>query len=161
MKPTHMRGIIAALAAGAVAMYMLDPEMGRRRRALMRNKLESARHDVQRYGRVQTKRALGHLRGAAAQAKSAIGLAALPATDEQISKRVRARLGRLVTRPGAIDVSVEDGHVVLNGHIVASEHTGLVVGVATIDGVRGVDDRLTVYDQPGDIPELQGEGRSG
>ncbi len=73
MKRTRIKGVlngVAALTAGAAAMYLLDPRMGRRRRALVRDKMLASRRDVVRYGRGQAKRAADHLRGAIEHAKS-------------------------------------------------------------------------------------------
>jgi osmotically-inducible protein OsmY len=159
-----MKGIlngVAALAAGAAAMYLLDPEMGRRRRAMLRGKLEAGRHDAGRFGRAQAERAAGQLRGAVAGIKSAVGLASVPASDEQLHERVRSQLGRIVSRPHAIDVSVEAGRVCLRGQILASEHRELVSAVEAIDDVKSVDDRLMVSAEPDSVPEPQGDGRSG
>lgn len=41
MNPIH---IACAFAAGAATMYFLDPQQGRRRRALVRDQLVHARH---------------------------------------------------------------------------------------------------------------------
>ena len=40
--------ILLAVASGALAMFLLDPEMGRRRRALMRDKSMKYAHQAQR-----------------------------------------------------------------------------------------------------------------
>lgn len=163
MKQTQLAGIlgVAAMAAGAAAMYLLDPQMGRRRRALLRDKLEASRHGATDFARGQAKRAAGHLRGVVADAQSGMGFASEAATDRQLSERVRAQLGRIVSRPGAIDVSARDGCVCLTGHIVASEHESLVSAVAALEGVHEVEDRLAEYEHPGTIPELQGQSRVG
>ena len=43
------RAFICGLAAGAALMYLLDPERGRRRRALLRDQLVSANVRARRY----------------------------------------------------------------------------------------------------------------
>lgn len=164
MKQMHMKGLlngVAALAAGAAAMYLLDPQMGRRRRALLRDKVEAGRHDAQRFASAQAKRAAGHLRGTVEGAKSAMALGSMPANDRQLHERVRAELGRLVSRPGAVDVSVEGGRVCLSGQVAAAEHSRLLSEVAAMSGVESIDDRLSVDNEPDKTAEWQGNGGGG
>lgn len=149
---------VASLAAGAVAMYYLDPEMGRRRRAVLRDKLRSGQRNAQRFARSQSRRAADKARGAISELRE-VRDGHAPATDEQLAARVRSELGRLSTRPGAIDVAAQAGHVSLHGHVLAAEHTPLVQTISAMNGVQDVDDCLVVHDRPGNIPELQGEER--
>lgn len=163
MRHMHVKDIlngVAAVAAGAAAMYLLDPRLGRQRRALLREKMEARRHDVEDFARSKSRRLAGRLRGTLAEAQSNIG-SPEPVSDQQLTDRVRSQLGRLVSRPGAIDVTAADGCVSLSGHIVTAEHDKLLSEISAMDGVTSVDDRLAVYDQPGNIPELQGAGRAG
>lgn len=152
-----MRDIIhcvTAMAVGAVAMYYLDPQSGRRRRALVCDKLESLRHEAQDYAQSKGTDAANRIMGLAAEARS--NLADGPVGDQQLAERIRAELGRLVTRPGAIEVAVERGVACLSGKILAAEHETLVSAVAAMQGVLGVDDRISVHPGPDDVPELQG-----
>jgi len=150
----------AAAVLGATAMYLLDPRLGRRRRALLRDKVVAGRHDVDRYARKTGKRAADHLRGMAAEARAGAGLGAHPPGDRQLEERVRAALGRAVSNPGAVDVGAADGQVCLSGKILASEHERLIAEVSSVAGVESVEDRLEVYERPGFVPELQGATRS-
>lgn len=147
---------VASLAAGAVAMYYLDPAMGHRRRAVLRDKLRSGQRNAARVARSQAKRAADKARGAIRE-MSAVVNGHAPVTDEQLAERVRSQLGRLSTRPGAIHVSAQAGHVCLHGHVLAAEHTPLVQTISAMNGVQDVDDQLLVQDRPGNIPELPGE----
>lgn len=149
---------VAALAAGAAVMYYLDPEMGKRRRAVLRDKIQSGQRNAADYARTQTKRATDQVRGALAQARSPHERE-LPASDVKLAERIRSKLGHQTSRPGAIEVTAHDGRVGLHGHILAAEHTPLVQTVRAVDGVKEVDDHLIVHDSPGNVPELQGEMR--
>jgi osmotically-inducible protein OsmY len=60
-----------------------------------------------------------------------------------------------VSHPGALDVQAQDGTVVLSGNILRREVDDLISRVGKIRGVRHVESRLTVHDQPGDVPDLQ------
>jgi len=147
-----------ALAAGALAMYYLDPEMGKRRRALVRDKMTAGRHDVERYARKTATRATDQLKGAAATIKSRADKSSQPENDQQLAERVRSQIGRIVSNPGAVTVQAEAGKITLEGNILSSERSRLVTAVADIEGVRWVDDRLTIHDAPGNVPDLQGAG---
>ncbi|MBO4122558.1 YtxH domain-containing protein [Cupriavidus gilardii] len=152
--PSLMQCVVAA-AVGAAIMYLFDPQSGRRRRALLRDKAEASRHDMQDLAEKQAKRITDRMQGIAAKVRNATGLARRTADDDTIAERVRAELGRLVGHPGAVDVAVVGGRVWLSGHILASEHEALLAAVRGVTGVQDVDDRLTVHEEAGNVPELQ------
>jgi hyperosmotically inducible periplasmic protein len=134
--------IAAAFAAGAAAMYYLDPETGRRRRAMVRDRSVAASHDLEDYASATSKRASDKLHGAAARTRSRVSPE--PVDDEQLHERIRSRLGRVVERPGDVEVQVRDGYVVLSGSADEEEIDELVSAVAAIQGVEGVDNLLSV-----------------
>ncbi|MEI2416536.1 BON domain-containing protein [Orrella sp. JC864] len=152
MKHTFDR--LVALAVGAAAMYYLDPQMGRRRRALLCDKFDALCHDACHAMQAKGKDAAHRVKGMVAQAGSS--MASEPVDDERLAERIRSQLGRLVSTPGAVDVSVADGVATLSGQILAAEREPLVEAVAAMQGVGGVDDRLSTHDAPGNVPELQG-----
>jgi hypothetical protein len=51
---------------------------------------------------------------------------------------------------------VRDGHVTLNGPVLAGEVASLVTAVESVDGVRDVENLLDVHDAPENIAALQG-----
>lgn len=144
-----------AAAVGAAIMYLFDPQSGRRRRAELRDKAEASRHDMQDLAEKQAKRITDRMQGIAAKVRSATGLGKHAADDDTIAERVRAEMGRLVGHPGAIDVAVVGGRVWLSGHILSSEHEALLAAVRGVAGVQDIDDRLTVHNEAGNVPELQ------
>lgn len=130
-----------ALAAGAVAMYYFDPQRGRRRRALVRDRGVAARHEVERLARAKARRAVDHLHGVVARTRAHIANA--PVDDDRLRERVRSQLGHVVARPSGIDVQVRDGRVVLSGVAASREEIdALVHTVATLPGVGEVDNLL-------------------
>jgi len=78
------------------------------------------------------------------------------ADDEVIAERVRAKMGRLVSHPHAIEVACAQGRVTLSGPVLACEVHRLVAGVESVRGVTGVESRLQAHNEPGDVPGLQG-----
>jgi osmotically-inducible protein OsmY len=149
-----MRTFVIGMALGAGTMYLLDPDKGRRRRALARDQVVSALNTAGETleGRQE------HLRNRAQGlvAETAARIREDEVDDRVLAERVRSRLGRLVSHPGAIDVSARDGCVILHGPVLKDEVDRLLSGVSSVRGVRGVENQLEVHDQPGDIPSLQG-----
>lgn len=158
----HGRGFFSGLAwpllgtfvLGAGLTYLLDPNSGRRRRGLLRDK-------AVRYGKVATnglekrRRDLTHrFGGTVSELQSR--------SDEQyvsdpvLAERVRSKLGRATSNPGAIHVSALNGQITLSGPVLAGEVDRLLKEVAQVRGVAGVDNRLSVHQQPENIPSLKG-----
>lgn len=130
-----------AFAAGAFAMYMLDPETGRRRRALVREKAVAAGHDAQRLARGASRNTANQLRGAAAEARSRARGA--PVSDRQLHERIRSELGHLVDQPSQVEVNVSNGFVTLGGSIKPPEMERLIGAVSAMQGVEHVENRLS------------------
>ena len=148
--------LVTAAAAGALAMYWLDGQSGRRRRKLVGDKLAGAGHDLARQAQVKARRARDHLQGVATTGSLDRVSRSEPLSDQQLHDRIRSRLGRLVSHPKSIDVDIEGGHVCLRGHILTKEQQPLLRGVQAMAGVQSVRDELVCHDSPQGIPELQG-----
>lgn len=132
--------IATAFATGAAAMYFLDPVVGGRRRALVRDKGVAARHGLEDFAGTRARRAADKARGLVAETRSA--LASAPVGDQQLHDRIRSRLGRLVDAPGEIKVDVQSGNVVLRGTAAADEIDAVLETVSTMRGVAGIDNHL-------------------
>ncbi|HVE52817.1 MAG TPA: BON domain-containing protein [Ramlibacter sp.] len=135
-------GALGAAAAGALAMYYLDPELGAQRRALLAELVRgglpgSARppHGRGRYAR--------HMRDAPVHAD--------PRSDAELRERIQLRLGRMVSHPRAIRVDVEDGVVRLSGRVLAKEHAGLLEQVRQMAGMHELVDAMSAHDLPHEI----------
>jgi len=146
--------LLLGAAIGGVAMYFLDPDQGRRRRALVRDQavktstharhfMEKGARDLKNRGTAVTGRArsLFHRRNA---------------DDDVLVERVRSKMGRYTAHPGAIDVNAMQGRVTLSGSILAHEHGELIESVSQVPGVTDIYDRLTIYETAEGISELQG-----
>ena len=133
--------LAVSFAAGAAAMYYLDPATGRRRRALARDQGVAARHEVEDYARAKSRRAANRMRGVLAKTRAKI--APRPLDDGQLHDRIRARLGRVVSRPGAVEVKVDDGYVVISGNALEDEIDELLDTLSAMRGVKGVDNRMS------------------
>jgi hypothetical protein len=149
---------LGAAAAGAVAMYALDPDMGRRRRALVRDRLVHAAHKTTDAVDTTSRDLTNRARGVVADIRGRFHAADV--SDEVLAERVRARIGAVVGHGSAIDVGAENGRVVLTGPVLAEEIERLRRRVLAVRGVKVLDDRLEVHATPGNIPGLQGRPRT-
>lgn len=147
------------LSAGL--MYYFDSERGRRRRSRLGDKAVHAGHVLQS-GFGKTGRDIrNRTRGVLAWGGRLFRFRRTE--DDVLAARVRAHLGRAVSHPGSIEVSAQQGTVTLSGPVLAREVEQLLRHTHSVHGVREIENRLDVYDEPGSIPGLQGAGtpRSG
>lgn len=139
------------VAAGAAVMYFLDPQAGRRRRALARDRGTGAVRELEHSARTAGRDASNRMRGAMAEAKSHIEAA--PVDDDTLHERIRAKLGHLLDRPSAVEVTVTGGHVTLSGEASDEEAAEVARYVAGMQGVSDVESRLASRD-----PEAPDQG---
>jgi hypothetical protein len=148
--------LAAGIAAGAMAMYFFDVVSGRRRRALLRDKIVGAGHDAAYFAQAKGKRAVDHMRGVFATRHLDRVTRTEPLSDQQLQYRIRARLGRVVSHPKSVHVDVNQGRVSLTGHILSKELDKLLNEVRHNVGVVAVDNQLVCHDSAAHISELQG-----
>lgn len=151
--------ILSGMAVGALAMYALDPVAGGRRRALARDKMIRAARLAGREGRKQLSNFVNHVKGGVAEQMSAMRDRQRQLDDDLLLRRVRAQIGHVVAHPGALDVRVEDGMVIVSGPVLAGEEDNLHKRLEETRGVRTFDCRLEVHDSSKNVPALQGESR--
>ena len=141
--------------AGAVAMYLFDPDRGRRRRALLRDQLSHWGMVTGEELRTEWRDVRNRAQGAAATIRR-VG-APPPASDEAVAGRIRARLGSL-EQPGGIRVDVRDGRVHLAGPVLARDADRARRIVRHVRGANQLVDELEVHHEA-DVPALQEERR--
>jgi hypothetical protein len=141
----------AGLGLGTGLMYLLDPDRGMRRRALLRDKgawalrktgdcIEVTAHDLRNR----------------AQGITHIHSSSEPVDDRIVAERVRSKLGRVVAHPGAIEVNALNGAVTLSGPILVEEMSELLKCVNGVRGVKQVINNLEAHEQADNHPALQG-----
>ena len=128
-----LKGILTlgCTGLGAGMMYVLDPKLGRRRRALVRDKAQAY---WRRMGKLisQTARdARQRTYGLIAETQTQIRGADVP-EDAVLVARVRAQIGHVVSQAGTIDVTAHQGRVTLSGSIAAHEVEKLLSAVASV-----------------------------
>ena len=157
METKNLGAFVAGAAAGALLMYYLDTANGRRRRAMVRDKVVAAGHDVADLAERNARRMVDQARGVMATGHLDRMSRTPPESDHQLHERIRARLGRLVSHPGAVHVEVSDGgRVRLEGHILQQELAALLQQLQDMPGVTALQNELQAHESPEHIPALQG-----
>ena len=149
--------LIAGVVAGAGAMYLLDPDRGARRRSLLRDQGIHVGHKLGDGLSATARDARNRTLGAAAELRARFRPD--QAIDEVLHDRVRSAIGRIVSHPGAVSVTVTEGRVTLTGHVLADEVDALIERVERVRGVTEVHNELEIHRTAEAVPDLQGPGR--
>ena len=132
--------LITGIGVGAGAMYLLDPDRGKRRRAEIRNKTKHLNKlAIDAAGKTQ-RDVRNHLLGAMSQVGSLFREEKV--SDDVLEARVRSKLGRIVSHPHAIEVKAVEGLVILSGFILAEEVHPLLHRVFGVAGVKNIQNNL-------------------
>lgn len=148
--------LAGGIGLGAAVMYFMDPERGRRRRALVRDQVAHLAATVPTGVRATRRDLTNRSRGLVATVRGRF--ADDSADDETLVARVRSKVGRVVSHPGSIVATSAEGVVTLSGPVLESEAESLIQAVAGTRGVKEVRSQLDVYDEIDSIsvPGLQG-----
>lgn len=149
--------LLAALGLGAGAMYLLDADKGRRRRAIARDKLISVLTEAQEGFDCALNNLRDKARGVVAESRHLFS--ADDASDDVLEARVRAKLGRVVSHPHAVHTTVRDGVLTLSGDIFVHELPRLLAAARRVRGIQQVKNELQAHESSAQVPSLQGSGR--
>jgi hypothetical protein len=148
-----MAPLLIGLAAGAAGAFFMDPQQGRRRRSLVRDKVTHNIRQGREFRDAAARDLKARAQGAAAQLRAMRGG---PVSDDVLIGRVRAKLGRYVSHPHAVRVGAQAGIVTLSGEVLASEHPRLIRAIRMVPGIRDCHDRLDVHRSAEGVSSLQG-----
>ena len=135
--------ILGCMGFGAGMMYVLEPRLGRRRRALVRDKAQAYWRRMGKFIGQTARDARQRTYGLIAETQAQIRGANVP-EDAVLVARVRAQIGHVVSQAGTVDVTAHQGRVILSGSIAAHEVEKLLSAVASVAGVTAVVNRLEV-----------------
>ena len=147
--------LLSGIGVGAALMYILDPDRGGRRRALIRDKVVRASNATQCYVGKMSRDLSNRAQGLVAETKNMFRREDV--ADEILVERVRAELGRHAVHHRAVEITVSQGRVTLRGPALANEVDELISCVESVRGVNEVDNQLEVHEQAGGISALQGQ----
>jgi osmotically-inducible protein OsmY len=145
--------LVGGVGLGAALMYFFDPDRGKRRRALARDKVEAAGNKVGCYAEKMSHDIRNRAYGVVAETKSF--LSHEDVTDETLVDRVRSKLGHYQVSLDAIEVQATKGAVILSGTIPASEELKILKAARRARGVKRVESHLRLRPDEGSTPGLQ------
>jgi uncharacterized membrane protein len=152
-----MRKLFSAIkgaGVGIVMMYFLDPDRGRRRRALVRDQVVRVWTDLRFATEVAEHDLRNRTRGFLAEAMAVVSREGAP--DHVLVERVRANIGRVVRNSRAINVHADGGRIALSGPILARDVPAVLLQAASTRGVKHLENNLEVHETPANVPGLQG-----
>ncbi len=150
--------LLGAFGAGALTMYIADPNRGKRRRATLRDALVHSGHQVERFAQRFGRDIEHRTEGAIAVTRSMFE-GEDDASDGVLEQRIRTTVGRAVSHPHAVEVNCTGGSVFLGGWVLADEVAELTSAVRSVRGVKELSTFLNTTDHPEHISDLQGGGR--
>ena len=149
------KNTLGGFVAGAMVMYFADPNRGRRRRALARDKFVAGCHDVTHEIDKGVRDLWNRMNGIGSSVACMFDRNCVDKTV--LEQRVRSAIGRVTSHPRAIRVRAEStGRVILEGPVLRDEVNELFEKVNQVPGVKQVASRLEIYIEPSGVPALQG-----
>jgi hypothetical protein len=147
--------LFTGVAVGAGTMFLLDPDRGAGRRALVRDKAARAANKTSDGLEALSRDVANRTRGASARLRSVFDR--MTPEARKLIEQVRAELGRVVSHPRAIEVSVPHaGCVCLTGPVLSDEADAALAAVVGVRGVETLEDNLERHESAQGIPALQG-----
>jgi osmotically-inducible protein OsmY len=138
------KAVGAAGAAGLAAGYFLDPDSGKRRRHIVRDRALALFRKGADTTRRQAEYRTGQVEGKVEAAKSKARPEKPAPNDQALAERVKSEIFQPADAPkGSVNVNVEHGVVYLRGEVKRpDEIKKLVEQAGSIDGVAGVENLL-------------------
>ncbi len=130
---------------GGGLMFFLDPDRGRHRRVLVRDKVTSGLGEAGRTIRT-TSAGLGRRAYGAVMSRR-------PGSrgeddPSRLLARVRSAIGHAVSNARAIRLAVENGAIVVSGSVFENESQALLKAIRGVRGVTQVEERLEILENP-------------
>jgi osmotically-inducible protein OsmY len=138
------KAVGAAGAVGLAAGYFLDPDSGKRRRHIARDRAVSVIRRGADRTRPEAEYRTQQAEGKVEAAKSQAAPEKPAANDQALAERVKSEIFQPADAPkGSVNINVEDGDVYLRGEVKRPEEIRkLVEEAGAVDGVRGVENLL-------------------
>jgi osmotically-inducible protein OsmY len=136
--------IVGIGAAAAAAMYLLDPDRGRSRRAKLSDQAAGLARKAEEKTRAQAEYQKGVMQGLAHDLTEPFRPEP-DFDDETLRQKVKSEaIGRWDGPKSDVDVEVNEGVVTLKGNVDTEKADRLIRLVKGVPGVASVNDRLSV-----------------
>ncbi|HLE99181.1 MAG TPA: BON domain-containing protein [Gaiellaceae bacterium] len=138
-----------AFLAGAGIAYFFDPQQGKRRRHVLRDRAAKLGRRAARVTAKKSRFVLGHLQGLVARSRQVVARPQVATDDRTVEQRIRSDVFRDAGISGRdVELEVEQGIVTLVGAVPSRAVADNVVArVRKVPGVRDVSDLLRVAGQ--------------
>ena len=145
-----MLNLLLAGATGAALAYFLDPNQGRRRRNVTRDRVAAMVRRGSRQLTRTSRYAAGQAYGVTQQVTHRTAEETLAPNDETLAQRVESQVFRDPNIPkGQININAEHGVIVLRGQVDRPEQIRAVEeAVRNVAGVRDVENLLHLPGTP-------------
>ena len=137
--------LLTGVGIGAGLMYLLDPDRGRRRRALIRDKIEHATNEAEELAGKTSRDLRNRAQGVMAEIESSFTDEDIP--NDVLVERVRAAMGRVPGDHSAIEITANNGIVTVGGEASANDLPDLLAALREVRGVRDMVSKLRVQDE--------------
>jgi hypothetical protein len=138
----NLLGIIGGAAVGAGVLYLVDPNAGKRRRAILRDGIIHLRKVLTRSASIASRDTSNRMKGIVEEARKLVNREEVD--DAKLLDRVRAAVGRASSHPN-VEVIVSDGWITLLGPVVDHEERGVLRAAKSVRGVQGLTNRMKAY----------------
>jgi hypothetical protein len=135
-------------------MYFYDPQLGNRRRALVREKMNSLVNSVDDSVDIAMEDMRNRARGVLAELSAKLSDQGAP--DWILEERVRTNLGCIARHSRAGQVQADGGRIYLRGPALRGDVDVIVKTATRTRGVHNVENELQVFDTLEEVPALQG-----
>ncbi len=149
-----LTSLIEGIGLGAVAMFLLDPERGVRRRAMLRDQVVHQATRKRRAVQVMTHDFVNRTKGLRYKVQGQLRRDEV--SDQTLAERARAEVGHLVSHSGSIQISSQNGILTLSGPILISELDACLRAMQMIPGVKEVRNDLETFTTGEHVSGLQG-----
>jgi len=129
-------------------MYLLDPDRGRRRRALIRGKIEHATNEAEELAGKTSRDLRNRAQGVMAEIESSFTDEDIP--NDVLVERVRVAMGKVPGDHSAIEITANNG-IVTVGEASANDLPDLLAALREVRGVRDMVSELRVQDEAIDL----------
>jgi hypothetical protein len=147
--------MIGGALIGSAAMYFMDPDRGRSRRAIIRDRAKGELRSKSEALNVMTRDFQHRVEGMRHEINSR--MAPDKANDAIIEQRVCSAIGHACTHNRCLDVNVKDGVVQISGPVLASEAQAVIRAVRGVRGVTQVHNLMTTHESAAEVPEFHNQ----
>jgi uncharacterized membrane protein len=148
-----LKTVLTTVGVGAALMYFLDPQQGNRRRALIRDRVNSLINNMDEELEMVLRDTRNRARGVLSEMTAKLSDQSAP--DWLLEERVRAALGRATRHSRLLDIRSSGGRVLISGPVLRSDKDDIIKSAARTRGVYGVEDELHVVEKEKDLPTMQ------